>query len=186
MPAGLLGEGLRALMAPRFDVLFLRNEFQDAAAHTGTVDALVVHLDVLKPGSSPWEALRDVKVRVVLMTRRSDDMRIASWRARGGRFLVSDETRTFRELSEMILSSLPCSQLGSPSVTEIGLSPKETQVLRLMAQGRSDAEIARAIFISVNGVKKHVKGILQKMGATNRTEAAVRAVVSGTVTHEVA
>jgi DNA-binding CsgD family transcriptional regulator len=52
------------------------------------------------------------------------------------------------------------------------LSPREVEVLRLIAAGRSNQEIAAALFISPNTVARHVNHIFHKTGATNRVEAA--------------
>jgi DNA-binding NarL/FixJ family response regulator len=53
------------------------------------------------------------------------------------------------------------------------LSPREREVGALLAQGHTNAEIARALFISEVTVKVHVRHILAKLGARNRAEAAV-------------
>jgi DNA-binding CsgD family transcriptional regulator len=62
------------------------------------------------------------------------------------------------------------------------LSDRETEVLRLIAQGKSNREIAQALVISVNTAANHVKNILGKTGATNRTEAASYAFRLGLMT----
>lgn len=51
------------------------------------------------------------------------------------------------------------------------LSERERQVLRLIAEGHTDAEIAHALMISVYTVQNHVKSILRKLEARNRTHA---------------
>ncbi len=55
------------------------------------------------------------------------------------------------------------------------LSPREMQVLQLIAAGASNPEIARELFITVNTVKRHVTHILRKLGVSNRTQAATQA-----------
>jgi DNA-binding CsgD family transcriptional regulator len=57
-----------------------------------------------------------------------------------------------------------------------GLSAREAQVLRLVAVGRSNREIAQALFVSPNTVANHVRSILGKTGSANRTEAAAFAM----------
>jgi DNA-binding NarL/FixJ family response regulator len=52
------------------------------------------------------------------------------------------------------------------------LTPRESEVLALVADGRSNAEIARQLFISAKTVSVHVSNILAKLGAAGRTEAA--------------
>ena len=59
------------------------------------------------------------------------------------------------------------------------LTSREAQVLRHVALGLSNKEIARSLAISVETVKEHVQNILRKVKATDRTAAAVRAIQSG-------
>ena len=65
---------------------------------------------------------------------------------------------------ERALAALPAS-----------LTPREEDVLRLLAQGYSNRQIAHSLFISLSTVKKHVEHIISKLGVSTRTEAAVRA-----------
>ncbi len=58
-----------------------------------------------------------------------------------------------------------------PAVTAT-LTGRETEILGLVAQGRSNGEIARQLFISAKTVSVHVSNILAKLGAGGRTEAA--------------
>jgi LuxR family maltose regulon positive regulatory protein len=60
---------------------------------------------------------------------------------------------------------------GEPTATEL-LSPQERRVLRLIAAGRSNMEIAVDLVVSVNTVKVHVKSIYRKLNVTSRLEAA--------------
>jgi len=60
-----------------------------------------------------------------------------------------------------------------------GLSFRELTVLNLVAEGKSDKEIAALLGISLGTASKHTGNILSKMGASSRTEAGVRAVREG-------
>lgn len=60
-----------------------------------------------------------------------------------------------------------------------GLTQREAEVLRLVASGKSNAEIAEALFISLRTVANHVANIFNKIGASNRTEAAIYATRQG-------
>ena len=55
------------------------------------------------------------------------------------------------------------------------LTDRELEVLRLIAEGRSNQRIARDLVVALDTVKKHVTHVLAKLGAANRTEAAARA-----------
>jgi DNA-binding NarL/FixJ family response regulator len=55
---------------------------------------------------------------------------------------------------------------------DTALTARETEILALVAQGRSNGEIARQLFISAKTVSVHVSNILAKLGASGRTEAA--------------
>lgn len=62
-----------------------------------------------------------------------------------------------------------------------GLTPREVQVLRLVAAGRGNKEIARQLGLAGNTVKNQVRLIFARLGVENRTEAAVEAVRLGLV-----
>jgi DNA-binding CsgD family transcriptional regulator/tetratricopeptide (TPR) repeat protein len=62
---------------------------------------------------------------------------------------------------------------------DLGLSARELEVLALVADGRTNSEIARALFITTKTASSHVTHILDKLGATNRVEAAVIAERAG-------
>ena len=68
---------------------------------------------------------------------------------------------------------------GSAPVYPDGLSQREVEVLRLIALGRSNPEIAQELFISSNTVAHHVTNILNKTSSANRTEAATYAAQHG-------
>ena len=60
-----------------------------------------------------------------------------------------------------------------------GITPREVEVLRLLAQGRTNPEIAHELEISRGTVKIHVQHIIAKLGVSDRTQAAVRAIELG-------
>lgn len=62
-----------------------------------------------------------------------------------------------------------------------GLTRRELDVLRLLASGRSNKEIASSLVVAVGTVKVHIERILGKLGASNRSEAAIRAIELGIV-----
>lgn len=60
-----------------------------------------------------------------------------------------------------------------------GLTPREVEVLGLVAQGRTNADIAQALFVTPKTVKFHLTNIFMKLGVSNRTEAAALALQAG-------
>jgi DNA-binding NarL/FixJ family response regulator len=56
------------------------------------------------------------------------------------------------------------------------LSPREREVLKLVAEGKTNPQIAEQLVISLNTVQRHVSSILEKIGAHNRTEATAYAL----------
>jgi DNA-binding NarL/FixJ family response regulator len=70
---------------------------------------------------------------------------------------------------------------GAPPPPAHGLTPRQATVLRLVAAGRSDREIADALFVSRRTASKHVAAILAKLGVPTRAAAATQAVRLGLV-----
>ena len=74
-----------------------------------------------------------------------------------------------------IASPPPHSDVTSP------LTPRETEILRLIAEGYGNAEIATALFIGLGTVKGHIRDVLEKLAASDRTQAAVAALRRGLI-----
>ncbi|MFI5910969.1 helix-turn-helix transcriptional regulator [Dactylosporangium sp. NPDC051541] len=75
------------------------------------------------------------------------------------------------------LTAVPASARSAPA--GFGLTARELDVLRVLARGRSNADIAAELFVSVNTVNTHVARILAKLGVATRTEAAAKAHAHG-------
>ena len=73
-------------------------------------------------------------------------------------------------------------QVGEGDRIPEELTPREVEVLGLLAQGRTNPQIARIVLSSVSTVKIHVQHIIAKLGVSDRTQAAVRAIELGLVT----
>jgi two-component system, NarL family, response regulator LiaR len=79
-----------------------------------------------------------------------------------------------RRVVEHLKPPSPASNLGQ-------LSQRELEVLKLMVEGRSNPEIAAALYLSPNTVKTHIRGIMNKLAVDDRVQAAVVALRSGLV-----
>jgi DNA-binding NarL/FixJ family response regulator len=71
---------------------------------------------------------------------------------------------------------LGTSRARTPFRPRSPLTPRETMILRMIADGRDNAEIAAELHFALGTIKLHVREILEKLGASSRTEAAVIAV----------
>ena len=80
-------------------------------------------------------------------------------------------SKLLAEFQSMILRGEERQQLAGPRLTE-----RELQVLRLVARGMANRDIAAALFISENTVKNHVRNILEKLQLHSRMEAVAYAV----------
>lgn len=70
-------------------------------------------------------------------------------------------------------------QRAAPANADVPLTPRETQVLRLIAMGLSNKEIGDSLEISIETVKEHVQNLLRKIAVEDRTQAAVWAIRHG-------
>jgi DNA-binding CsgD family transcriptional regulator/tetratricopeptide (TPR) repeat protein len=71
--------------------------------------------------------------------------------------------------------------VGAPVIAPSGLSPREIEILRLVARGLSNRDVGRVLSISEHTAANHIRSILRKTGAANRTEAAAYAHANGLI-----
>jgi non-specific serine/threonine protein kinase len=132
------------------------------------------------------EALRDTLGHAFTLPERSafERGRLAAQTALGDQAFTRLEAfgqtlpleRALAEASKF-LSSVPEPELTN----EPSLTPREIDVLRLLAAGLSNTQIAETLFISPRTATTHVTNILAKLGVTNRAEAAARALREGLI-----
>ena len=111
----------------------------------------------------------------LLKTGPADDLVRAVRVVASGESLLSPSVtrRLVEEFARRPPSAAP------PAVNE--LTTRELDVLRLIARGRSNAEIAAELFVEASTVKSHVASVLQKLGLRDRVQAVVVAYESGLV-----
>lgn len=181
--AGDAGEALRLLPAARPDVVLLDNHLPgvrgvDAIAglRLASPASRIVMLTVSEDGADLATALRHGAQGYLLKTIDGDLLAEAVRRAARGEPVVSPE------MTGKLISAFQ--QQGAPepdplptgvAADDSPLSPREEEVLREIAQGASNKEIARTLSIAETTVKIHVQHILRKLGLTSRVQAAVYA-----------
>ena len=148
----------------------------------------VAVLDVQMPHMDGIECLRRVRAevpatRVLLLSAFADatSLRAAVERGADGYALKTDPPQaTLRAIREVAGGRLvfPASArrwLGAAGGADpAALTEREAAVLQLIAEGRTNAQIAAAVFLSENTVKFHLRNLFAKLGVSNRTEAAAK------------
>jgi ATP/maltotriose-dependent transcriptional regulator MalT len=76
---------------------------------------------------------------------------------------------------EVVLPRPPEGTVDEAELEKLGLSDREYEVLKLMVQGRSNAEIAESLFLSVSTIKTHASNLFDKMDVKNRAQAMEKA-----------
>ena len=153
----------------------------------------VMLLDLRLPGTSGFEVLTRVRrefadARVVVLSnyQGSEDVyRAVRSGAAGyltkdasGQELIDAITTVHRELRYLPRTAL---DRLAERTTVTDLTPRETEVLTCITQGRSNREIAEHLHISEKTVRIHVSAVLEKMGARDRTQATIFALQRGLV-----
>jgi DNA-binding NarL/FixJ family response regulator len=181
--------GLRAMLAPEPDFAIV-GEAATGAEVLRLCAALrpdVVLLDLRMPdldGLAATRAIRDafpaIAVVVVTIYDRPDYLRQALQAGAAG-YLLKDATQG--QLAAAVRAALPPGRPPHPArpAPPERLTAREADVLRLLVRGHTNPEIARTLGVGTGTVRGHVTHILGKLGATNRSEAAVLAIQLGLV-----
>jgi DNA-binding NarL/FixJ family response regulator len=171
----------------------------------------VVVMDVRMPGVNGIDATRNIveahpHVRILILTTFDlDEYAFSALRAGASGFLLKDagpadlvaavrtvasgdavvSPRVTRRMLDLFANQLPeAAEAPDPSALHprlANLTPRELDVLRRIANGRSNAEIAVDLFLSETTVKTHVGRILTKLGVRDRLQAVVLAYDTGLV-----
>jgi DNA-binding CsgD family transcriptional regulator len=130
-------------------------------------------------GGRPWLAhTRHEYAAMLLERKRPGDVQRASVLLDAA--LADSRELGMHALEQRVLAlQQPASHAGERECYPAGLTAREVQVLRMVAEGKTNQDIATALFRSVNTVANHVRNILAKIDAANRTEAAAFAARNG-------
>jgi DNA-binding NarL/FixJ family response regulator len=203
----LVRQGIRRLLDLSPEIEVVAEADDGMAALPAIVEARpdVVLLDLRMPrhdGIWTLHALREAGVEVpvlVLTTFDDDELVLGAIRAGARGYLLKDVTlvqlveavRALAEgrtllrpaITDRLLRSLSGSggpaDGGAPDLPLQPLTDRELDVLRLLAAGFSNREVAEALFLAEGTVKNHVSSVLTKLGSRDRTRAVLRALHHG-------
>jgi len=200
----LVRQGIRSLLELTEDigVVIEAADGEEAIKVIPAARPDVVLLDVRMPRRSGLDVLRDLRAAghdlpTILLTTFSDDsVALEGVRAGARGFLLKDVT--LEQLTAAIRTVAAGGTLIRPAVTERALrglerqplafegldppdplTPRETEVLRLMAGGYSNREIADALGTAEGTIKNYASVILSKLGVRDRTRAVLKALELG-------
>jgi DNA-binding NarL/FixJ family response regulator len=203
----MVRQGFGALLSAQPDISVVGDAAngRDAVRQVASLAPDVVLMDVRMPELNGLDAAREILARdtstkvLMLTTFDVDDYVYAALRAGASGFLLKDAPAD--ELVRAVRVVASGDALLAPSITRrmiadlvsrhtaprrsagelARLTPRETEVLELIARGISNAEIAAALFVSEETVKTHVGKVFAKLGLRDRAQAVVVAYETGLV-----
>jgi len=191
----LLRQGIGALVGAQTDMVMVGQAAtgEDGLREFRAQRPDVTLLDLRLPDMSGVEVLRAIRAeapeaRVVILTTFEGDVEIQRALEAGARGYLL-KTMPPGELVDAIrqvhagkkrIPPAVAAQLAE-HVSDEALTPREVEVLRHIAQGNRNKDIAERLFISEETVKVHVKHVMDKLGASDRTEAVSIAIRRGII-----
>jgi DNA-binding NarL/FixJ family response regulator len=196
---GVVRQGLRMFLSldPELEVIGEAENGKEALAMARELKPDVILMDLLMPvmdGIAATEAIRRElpDVEVIALTSVLEDVSVSGAVRAGaiGYLLKNTEAedlgRAIKAAADGQVQLAPeaaarlMHEVRMPESPE-ALTDRETEVLRLVARGRANKQIAHELFVGEKTVKAHVSNILTKLGVQSRTQAALYAVRIGLV-----
>ena len=191
----LVRAGLRTFLQlqPDMAVVGEANSGEQALALVAGLAPDIVLLDLVLPGMSGVDTARRLRVAhpevkiVVLTSFAGQESVLPAVRAGVAGYLLkdvgpaelADALRSVHAGGSPLHPAVAATVLRQVNATADPLTPREREVLRLIARGLSNRLIARELVLSEKTVKTHVSAVLAKLGVTDRTQAALLAVREG-------
>jgi len=202
----LVCDGLQAILStvPEVEVVGVANDGAKAIEMVNTLHPDLVLMDLKMPGMNGIHATRAIRDQypdvyvLVLTTYDADEWVFDAIRAGAAGYLLKDARR--EDIVAAIKGTIAGHTHVDPSVANklfaqmrngvapdtsitASLSEREIAVLRLLAQGHSNAVIAERLFLAEGTIRNYVSVIFAKLGVADRTQAAALAWRHGLVAH---
>jgi len=196
---GVVRQGLRMFLSldPELEVVGEASNGKEALRMARELEPDVVLMDLVMPVMDGIEATGAIRaelpdVEVIALTSVLEDASVSGAVKAGaiGYLLKNTEAeelgRAIKAAADGQVQLAPeaaarlMREVRAPESPE-ALTERETEVLKLMARGRANKQIASALFVGEKTVKAHVSSILAKLGVQSRTQAALHAVRVGLV-----
>jgi DNA-binding NarL/FixJ family response regulator len=192
--------GLKALLErqPHFEVVAEASTARDAVEKVEAFSPDVVVMDIRLPGGSGIEACEEIVERfpnskvIMLTSYAEDEMLFSAIRAGAAGYVLKqiggdDLVRAIEAVSrgealldpavtQRIFQEVRKAAKDEEASAFSALTQQEKHVLLLVSEGRTNREIAKALFLGEGTVRNYVSSILSKLGVSNRAEAAAYAV----------
>jgi DNA-binding NarL/FixJ family response regulator len=183
---------------PDLAVVGMAESGEELLAHLDEWKPQVILQDLLLPGGMDGiETTRRVMerapaVKVIALTASTDEARMMGVLRVGAAGYVRKDAEPETLLAAVravargktYIDPAVSRQIVRAAAAQDDLTPREVEVLRQLAQGRSNKEIANTLAIGDETVKTHVGSVLAKLGVENRAQAAVQALKRGLVSIE--
>jgi len=191
----LMHEGIAALINNQADMTLVAEASDGKSALRGfrEHEPDVTLMDLRLPDMSGIEAMASIlkefpKARVIILTMFEGDVEVQRALKAGARGYML-KTMPPRELIKIIRRVHAGKKYIPPEVaanlaehfSNDALTPRETEVLAQIAEGNRNRDIAERLFISEETVKVHIKHIMDKLGANDRTQAVAIAIRRGII-----
>ncbi|MBN2551664.1 MAG: response regulator transcription factor [Spirochaetales bacterium] len=204
---GMVRQGLRTYLSLMEDIKVV-GEAQNGSEAVAQVRRLkpdVVLMDLVMPQMDGIEATRQIselrpETRIIVLSSFTEDDKVfPAIRSGAAGYLLKDiapaelasairavvqgKSQLHPDIARKLMNQFVDPKIKAEAVHG-GLTPREMEVLRLLAQGMSNAGLAEALFISEKTVKTHISNILGKLNLADRTQAAIYAYKHGLVEDE--
>ncbi|MDQ4001957.1 MAG: response regulator transcription factor [Actinomycetota bacterium] len=143
-------------------------------------------LEALKRGAAGYLLKEASQQQLISAVRRvlQDETSLDQELARRLILRLADEAQTEKERSPAPPGRRPLEERPEPPPLPEAMSSREVEVLKLIARGQTNHQIAENLLVSTSTVKKHVRQIVLKLNVSDRTQAAVRAIELGLLSEQ--